>query len=207
MEINVIRQRRTAQIWRAGGMIWLILITCFFAFLDLYFADLSPFSTMMTGAFIAMITIILFYRSLKNLNHAKKLPDEKTEEGSQKGKHMLKWFLIILAIEIVALNITSVVLWKSDHFQYIVPVDILIVSLHFIPLGRIFTMPVYYLLGIIISFIVLLTIIFIPASSRIGNLIAVAAIPSLSFILLNWMVIIYILRDRMKYQVKISAGK
>ena len=196
-------QGRSAQIWRAEGMIWLISITFFFASLNLYFAKLSSFQTTILGTLILVISIILFIWSIKNLLLAKNTSNKKSEKEIQKGVYTRKWFLIILITEIVGLNIASIALWKSNHFQYIVPVDILIVALHFIPLGHIFVMPIYYFLGIIVALIVTITIFIVPASSQIGNLITVVAIPSLCFIFLNWICIIYILRDGMKYLRKL----
>jgi hypothetical protein len=189
---------RKAQIWRAGGMIWLISVTFFFALLDLYFAKLQTLQTISIGTAVLVITIVLFVRSIKSLQLSKKLPIENSN-NFKNGSSIKKWFLIILSIEIVALNIATLILLKTNHFEYIVPVDILIVSLHFIPLGRIFAISGYYLLGIIVSVIVVLTLLLVPASSHIGNLISIAAIPSLCFVFLNWFVIIFIHQDSMKY--------
>jgi len=206
MKINTIHQRRLAQIWRAGGMIWLSAITLFFAGLDLYFAKLPKPQTIFIGIAILAITLFLFIWSIKLLHLAKKqLPDEKpdSKDGIQKGPNIRKWFLIILIIEIVGLNIATVSLLILHSFQYIVPVDILIVGLHFLPLGRIFSMPVYYFLGIFVSLITILTMIFIPVSSQIGNLLSIIAIPSLGFIFLNWIVIAYSLREGINYLRKL----
>jgi len=203
METNTVHQSRTAQVWRAGGMIWLISVTFFFALLDLYFAKLQLFPTVSIGITLSLITVILFLLSIKMLGLAKKLPVEKSGEELQRGSGMRKWFILILVLEIAGLNIASIALLKLNHFQYIVPVDILIVSLHFIPLARIFAMPIYYFLGIIVSVIAILTMLWVPASSQTGNLITIAAIPSMCFIFLNWITIIYILRDGTKYLTKI----
>lgn len=179
-------------------MIWLISVTFFFALLDLYFAKLQTLPTISIGTAVLIITIVLFVRSVKSLQLSKKLPIGNSNNLNN-GSSIKKWFLIILTIEIVVLNIATLILLKTNHFEYIVPVDILIVSLHFIPLGRIFAISVYYLLGIIVSVIVVLTLLLVPASSHIGNLFSIAAIPSLCFVFLNWFVIIFILHDSMKY--------
>jgi hypothetical protein len=200
MKTNTIHQRRLAQIGRAVGMIWIISITFFFALLDLYFAKLGILPTIIIGIAILAITGFVFIWSINMLRFAKKLPKEKSEEGIQRRRYIIKWFLIILILEIAGLNIAPVTLLRLHCFQYIIPVDILIVALHFIPLGHIFVMPAYYFLGIILSLIDLLTMFFVPASLKIGNLIAIIAIPSLSFIFLNWLIIVYILRDGMQYQ-------
>jgi len=199
METIVLHQSKTAQIWRAGGMIWLISITLFFALLDLYFAKLSALFTTGIGLITTAITVFLFIWSIKTMSLAKRLPVEKSDADTVKGNKMRKWFLIILVLEVALLNIATFMLLKLNHLQYIVPVDILIVSLHFIPLARIFAVPIYYLLGIIMSVITILTMLLVPISSQIGNLSTLAGLPSLCFIFFNWIVIVYILKDSMKY--------
>ena len=200
MKVNPIHQKRNAQIGSAGGMIWIISITLFFALMLLYFANLPIFHTVGVGSAILAITGILLINSIKMLRFAIKLPAHQSDEDIKRGRSIRNWFLIILAIEITGLNIAPVILIKSHCYQYIVPAEILIVALHFIPLGRIFHMPVYYFLGITVSVIDLLVLFFIPESLMIGNLIATLAIPTLSFIILNWVIVFYILKNGKKYQ-------
>lgn len=202
METSIAHQGRTAQIWRAGGMIWLISVTFFFALLDLYFAKLALFPTLFIGTFIFSVTAFVFTWSIKTLIHAKNIPDEKSGDEIRRGSFIRKSFLVTLIIEVLGLNIATLVLLKLNHFQFVVPVDILIVAVHFIPLGRIFAMPIYYFLGIIVSSIAISTMFLVSATSHLGNLITLAAIPSLCFIFLNWMTITYVLGDGMKYLKK-----
>ena len=187
------------MIGRSGGMIWLTSISLIFALMDLYFADLTILPAIISGTGILLITGILLNWSCKALLLARKLPDVKTEEGIRRKHYIRKWFFIILALDIAGLNIAPVVLLKLDCFQYIVPVDILIVALHFLPLGRIFHMPAYYFLGILLSLIDLLTIFLVPVSLKTGNLPALIAIPSISFIFLNWVLVVFIIRDALNY--------
>jgi len=198
MKKNDEHVRKTAQIWRAGGMIWMLAITMFFAAYDLYFIRFSTFLTLCMGLAIFAITLILFAWSIKTLKLAKKLPDEKFTDEVKRHK-IRRGFFIVLIIEIAGFNIAPFALLYFNHIEYIVPVEILVCAIHFIPLAFIFAMPVYYSLGSIVSIITLLTIIFVPASSQIGNLTAIAAIPSLCFIVLNWITITYILNDAMTY--------
>jgi hypothetical protein len=198
MEKKKAHLRRTAQIWRAGGMIWMIGITLFFAIYDLYFLNLSiSLSTGLTVV-VAVVTSILFARTFKTLRLAKQLPEEKLIDEVKRRK-MRKGFFVVLIMEIAGFNIAPFALLYFKHIEYIVPVEILICAVHFIPLARIFAMPVYYLLGSVVSVITILTLVLVPASQQIGNLAAIAAIPSLSFIVSNWMTITYILNDAKKY--------
>jgi hypothetical protein len=199
MEINVIHQRRAAQIGRAKGMIWMVSVTLFFALIDLYFAAFRVFLTITIGVAVSAFTYILFNWSLRTLRLAKLLPDKKLTDAVEIRNPMRKWFIIVVVLEVAGFNIAAIVLSKLNHAEYIVPVDILIAALHFIPLGRIFAMPIYYIHGAILSFITILTMLLVPASSQIGNMILLMAIPSVCFILLNWIIIIFILNDAMKY--------
>jgi hypothetical protein len=191
---------KTAQIWRAGGMIWLIFITTFFFIYDLYMAKLPIFPTTAIAVVAFAITFFLSSWCLKTLGLAKKLPDEQFIDPV-KRRRLRKRFFIVLIIEIAGFNIAPFVLLYFNHIEYIVPVAILICAIHFIPLARIFSMPVYYWLGCILSVITILTIGLVPVTSQAGNLMAIAAIPSISFIVLNWLTITYILNDAMKYLV------
>jgi hypothetical protein len=190
-----VHRTRIAQVGRAIGMIWLTSITFIFAILDLYFATLPAVAMILVGTAILAITGILLVRSITTLLHAKKIPPDKSADGIQRKRFVIKWFIIVLIFEIAGLNIAPVVLLKLNFIEYIVPVEILIVALHFLPLGRIFAMPVYYILGIVVSAADIATMLFVPASTKIGSLIAIIAIPSLIFIFLNWMIIVYILKN------------
>jgi hypothetical protein len=198
MRINNEHFRRTAQIGRAGGMIWMISITLLFEFYNLYFAQLSIFFTLGIAIIIISLSSILFYWSIITLSHARAMPMEKFVD-EVKRRNLRRRFFIVLILEIIAFNIAPLLLLWFGHIEYIVPVEILICAIHFIPLARIFNMPVYYFLGSTVSLITILTIIFIPASSQIGNLFAIAAIPSLSFIILNLIAIVFILNDAKQY--------
>lgn len=199
---NEIHNRRASQIWRAGGMFWMVSITFFFAAYDLYFAELAAWLTVIIGMAVLVISLALFMRCLKTLRLAKQMPGGKST-GDEKGGSMRKWFIIIIVLEIAGFNIAPFVLLQYDHIEYIVPVEILIASLHFIPLGWVFKMPVYYVLGISMSLITILTICFIPATAKVGHLMEIEAAPSLSFIVINWIIISYVLNDAMKYVRKI----
>jgi hypothetical protein len=199
MEINIIHERRAAQIGRAKGMIWMVSVTLFFALVDLYYADLRLLLTIGIGIAVFALTVALLNWSFKTLRLAKLMPDKKSAAGVEIKNPMRKWFVIVVVLEVAGFNIAAIVLSRLNHAEYIVPVDILIAALHFIPLGRIFSMPIYYVHGIILSLITILTLFLVPASAQMGNLVLLMAVPSVCFILLNWIIIFFILNDAMKY--------
>lgn len=204
MQIKAIHQSRRAQIWRLGGMIWLIFVTAFFASIDLYFAKLQLIQMVLVIIGILGISIGLFLFSIKSIRLVKKMQGESKGTYKLQDNGIKKWFLIILLLEIFCLNAATFTLLYLHQYLYIVPVDILIVALHFIPLAYIFAMPVYYWLGLTVLFVVILTMFFVPISAKTGNLSTLAALPSLIFIFLNWITVVYILRDGSRYLYKKS---
>jgi len=198
MRINSEHFRRTAQIWRAGGMIWMISVTLLFEFYNLYFAKLSGYFTLGISIIIIALAAILFYWSIHLLRRAQRMPLEKFVDEHRR-RAVRKKFYLVLILEIAAFNIAPLILLWLHLIEYVVPVEILICAIHFIPLARIFNMPVYYFLGSTVSLITIATIILVPSSSQIGNLAAIAAIPSLSFILFNLITIVLVLKDAGQY--------
>jgi len=176
----------------------MISITLFFEIYNLFFAKLPVlFSTVLAIVIIATSTS-LYAWSLKTLRLAKDLPEEKFIDVAKRRK-LRKAFLIVIIIEITGFNIAPFVLLYFNQIAYVVPIEILICAIHFIPLASIFKMPVYYWLGGIVALITIITILFVPTTSQLGNLRAVSAIPSLGFIISNLIIIIYVLNDAMKY--------
>jgi hypothetical protein len=174
----------------------------FFALLILAFARFILAIATSAAVLVALISGWLLVWSLWNLRLAKRLTQEGAAEQLKHGAWMRRWFLRILVIEIILLQVVSFGLWKWHLFPYIVPVDILIVSVHFIVLARIFALPAYGLLGGIISLVAIATILWVPIDAYWGNLLELAAIPSASFILANWIVIAWMLFSAKRYLVK-----
>jgi hypothetical protein len=198
MSINPFPYRYIAQ--RAFGIIWLSSVTFLFALFYLYYIKLPIVQTICIGTAILLITGILLTNAINLLRLTRKrLLYDESEERIRRRINIRTRLLRILIVEILGLLIATATLLKWHYYQYIIPYDLVIVTCHFFPLNRIFVMPLYYLLGIILSLIGLLTMIFVPVSLQIGNQIAVIAIPSLSFIFLNWILVGYSLRDAMKY--------
>lgn len=180
----------------AFGVIWLSSVTFLFALFYLYFSKLPIVQTISIGIGIIVINGIILHRSLKTFRQAnKRLLYDRSEERIHRRHYVRKCILILLILEILCLSIATVTLLKYNYNQYIVPYDLVIIACQFFPLSRIFILPVFYPLGIIQSAIGFLTMFFVPISLKIGNQAALVAIPSLSFIILNWIFIVFKLRD------------
>jgi hypothetical protein len=185
---------------KAIGVIWLSSVTFFYGLFYLYFSKLPIIQSISLGIGIIVITGIILHRSVNTLRQAnKRLLYDKSEERIRRRHYVRKSILILLILEILGLSIATVTLIKYNYNQYIVPYDLVIIACQFFPLSRIFILPVFYSLGIIQSLIGILIMFFVPISLQIGDQVALIAIPSLSFILLNWIIILFSLRDGMKH--------
>ena len=179
----------------------MISITLFFEFYNLYFANLSALYTGGLAVVIIAISSILYVWTIKTLRLAKELPEEKHVDQVKRRK-LRRGFLLVIIIEVIGFNIAPFILLYFNHIDYIVPVEILICAIHFFPLAEIFKMPVYYFLGGIVTILTVVVLLFVPSSLKMGNLLAVAALSSIGFIIANLLIIIYVLNDARKYLEK-----
>jgi hypothetical protein len=55
------------------------------------------------------------------------------------------------------------------HLSWIVPLDLIIVGIHFIPLAKLFGVPRYTTLGLLFCIVSILTLLLVPAHAHIGT--------------------------------------
>ncbi|NCD69374.1 long-chain fatty acid--CoA ligase [Mucilaginibacter agri] len=97
--------------------------------------------------FVVIVSVFISYY-LKFSNAAKTLASDFPGVKSADEKKKDKWFMIIGALEGLAIFLTANVLINIKLFNYFVPAMALIVGLHFFPLGYIFKRSFDYFMGI-----------------------------------------------------------
>jgi hypothetical protein len=88
-------------------------------------------------------------------------------------------FIRILAAELAAIFVVNGVLSVSQHVELIVPLDLIIVGIHFLPLARLFGVPRYTVMGVMFCAVCIATLLFVPDSQHIGKGLAWFVVPSL----------------------------
>ncbi len=91
----------------------------------------------------------------------------------------MRWFMIIVAAEIAAWGAVSMVcVLVLHHSRYIVPLDIFIVGVHFLPLAKLFQVPRYYAMGVLFCVIPVATMLAVQYSAHVGHGVIWMVVPS-----------------------------
>lgn len=78
-------------------------------------------------------------------------------------------FWLIFGLEGVAIVIASAVCNAIGRFDLFFSIMAIIVGLHFLPLARLFGMPLYYTVGILLCLVGMIGIAFVPVQAMLGG--------------------------------------
>jgi hypothetical protein len=135
-------------------------------------AGFSIFATARTtNALLTLIAVLviagtLLAVSVRQIVVAVKLPSEPRSTGDRR---IGRQFALIVVLEGVAVALVSIACYFMSHLSWIVPLDLIIVGIHFIPLAKLFGVPRYTTLGLLFCIVSILTLLLVPAHAHIGT--------------------------------------
>lgn len=97
------------------------------------------------------------------------LPNKSPNVDEGPRKNIGIWFNIIFAAEGVAIVIAIAVCNAMSHAELIPPVIAMIVGIHFLPLANLFQVKTYYVTGILLSILPIITILFVPLNLPLND--------------------------------------
>jgi len=100
---------------------------------------------------------------------------------------VVRRFMRVLAAEVVALILVGPVCLALRRPVLIVPLSVLIVGVHFLPLAWVFRVPRYYPLGLLFCAAVLLTLLMFPEDAHLGQATAWYVVPSMGCAPVAWL--------------------
>ena len=160
----------------AGGSLWLIEVGTAFAIWTLFTIHSSLATVLLASVAIAAVALLIF--GIRLMLTARRLPHGLVDDPSRRRRIGLR-FGIIFAAEAVACWAVAVACLSTHHWKWIVPLQLIVVGLHFLPLARLFDVPRYNLLGALFCAIPIVTILSTASSAHIGHAFSWIAIPSL----------------------------
>jgi hypothetical protein len=167
-----------------GAALWLMVVSLGFFLLSLWMVDTSKARNLffvVAVAAVAPIAInILIIRSVLQL------PNNTSGEQMAVRRSMHRRFLIVVGGEVAAFIIVNPVCAVMRHYEIIVPLDVLIVGIHFLPLAWIFQVPRYYLMGVLFCLVAALTLFVVPESMHFGRVRAWYVFPGLGSAPVAW---------------------
>ena len=142
-----------------------------------------------------VMTITLMIPGLINLRAARSIHQEKvTPEEQAVSKKIAKRFSIIVGVEwMVAIVAANILLFLFNRPEFIAPMLVLIIGLHFLPLVFLFQVRVYFLVGTVLSLLgggALLALLF---GLPLGGLYTWSVIVGLSTAGILWLTSLYVL--------------
>jgi hypothetical protein len=173
MTITFVERRRNLGL--AGGCLWLIVVGIVYAAWSLLTVQSSLATSLLVGISIFAVVLILFGIAMtRGVAQLPFLPAANTSAG----RRIMRRFGMIFAAECMAIFVVSETCAETHHWRFIVPLAIIIVGLHFLPLAKLFAVPRYYVTGALFCAIPIVTMLSIPASAHVGHSLSWITIPA-----------------------------
>lgn len=160
----------------AGGSLWLIEVGTAFAIWALFIIH-STFAAAML-ALVAIAGLALLIHGIRLILRVRRLPRGPVEDPSL-HRRIWRRFGIIFVAEAIACGAVVAACLSTQHWKWIVPLQLIVVGLHFLPLARLFQVPRYNLLGAVFCVIPITTLLAIRSSAHIGHAVSWTAIPAI----------------------------
>jgi hypothetical protein len=176
----------------AGAAIWLVAISAGFTVLSLTMIGTSVARMVLAGVLLAAAAYIAggigVIRSIRRSPGA--MPPRSAD-----GRIMMGRFIPVVIAEVAAIMVVNGICAATQHLELLVPLDLLIVGIHFLPLAWIFGVPRYYLMGGLFCLVVILTLGLVPGQTQIGSAAAWFALPTFGCTAVAWAVAAFNLRE------------
>ena len=182
MAITFYERRRNLGL--AGGSLWLVTVGIAYATWALLAVQSNAAIVLLAGIAILGVALILF--GVSTTRGVARLPFLAGTATSQaQGRRLMLRFGLIFAAECVAIAIVSVACTRTHHWRLIVPLILIIVGLHFLPLAKLFGVPRYNVTGVLFCVIPIVTMLSVPAHAHIGQTVGWIAIPTVGCALVS----------------------
>ena len=176
----------------AGAAIWLVAISTAFTVLSLTMIGTPAAQLALASVVIAAILHLVIGAGMIRaiLRSPGAIPPRTTED-----RVMLRRFVPVVIAEVIAIMVVNGICAVTQHLELLVPLDLLIVGIHFLPLARIFRVPRYYAMGGLFALVAVLTLVLVPAHTQVGAAAAWFVIPTLGCSAVAWTTAAFNLRE------------
>ena len=149
----------------AGASIWLASVGAIFPIVGLIFVGTSLAWTVVALTVAAVVALVLIDSAVIRDVRRVVVPLPQRTDGDRLMVRRFNW---VLAGEIAAFCVVNTVLSIVRRYELMVPADVMIVGIHFLPLAWVFRVPRYYPLGIAFCAAVGVTMALVPSGEHFG---------------------------------------
>lgn len=158
------------------GAVWLIVASTAFATAALSMIRTATAAAVLVAAIGAATVLVVM--GINYIRAVLRLPGDMPTQTPDE-QNMRSRFMWIVAAEIVALAIVNSVLGATHHILFLVPLNLIIVGIHFLPLAKVFKVPRYSTMGGLFSAIAVFTMLGVPREAHLGGALSWFVLPSL----------------------------
>ena len=143
----------------------------------------AAFVSLAVGLAIAIVLLIVSIVLLVRARRERRA----IEPAASERRVTMRRFWLVVAAEIVLIAVVNAVSMAAARPTLIVPLDLLIVGVHFLPLAKIFGVPRYYLTGLAFCAVAIVTLVVFPDDARIGHGVSRHVVASLGCKTVAWL--------------------
>ena len=158
---------RAAVRGTASGVIFMALFGTLWAYTGIMGLQGWGVPWLLVAAVI--IGIALFMGGVSLIHASRVLTNQDSKTDLRGGKRTRFWFNIIFAAEGLAIAITIAICNATHHLELIPLIIAFIVGVHFFPLASLFQVRLYYFTGILLCFLPIITLMFVPEKITLGD--------------------------------------
>ncbi|MEO8956610.1 MAG: hypothetical protein ABI465_18825 [Ktedonobacteraceae bacterium] len=147
---------------------------------------------------VAVVCAVLYPLNISTLRAARSLPRAASPEIAAARKKLIRRFGAVVGVEMLFFLLANVILLQIHHYEYLVPIILLIVGVHFFPVAALFKMWPYYLTGLLFSLAAIITLLTTPSTMSIGRLSSWIVLPTVICALVAWLTAICVLAIQKK---------
>jgi hypothetical protein len=186
------RAPKRRMLGMAGAAIWLVAISTVFTVLSLTMIGVPvPRLVLVSVVLAAILHLAIGVGVIRAiLRSPGAIPPRTTED-----RVMLRRFVPVVIVEVIAIMVVNGICAVTQHLELLVPLDLLIVGIHFLPLARIFRVPRYYAMGGLFCLVTVLTLVLIPVHAQVGAAAAWFVIPTFGCTAVAWATAAFNLRE------------
>src|SRR5690348_15362930 len=159
-------------------VLFLALAPLFMAFFGSQWWGMSEVWTVLpTGmvlffVILGLVVLALIAGSITLFRSARRLPIDRSAQararGRAWGRYFGIWFGIVFGLEIVVIAALNFILYNIHHAELLMPLMAIVVGVHFLPLGYVFRVWIYYITGSVVALTGVVVMLTIPVSRTIG---------------------------------------
>ena len=167
---------RARNLGLAGGCLWLTAVGAAFVVWSLLATQSAlAISVLVVIGALAVLLGVFGVAMIRRIRRSPFVPAASTPDRGG----IRRRFGMIVAAEVAAFVVVGRVCTTTHHWIWIVPLDLIVVGLHFLPLAKLFKVPRYYVTGALFCAIPMVTMLMVPSSAHAGYALSWIAMPAI----------------------------